>query len=174
MNQKFKNVISSQCLCNDDFGKTWILMFEENCRHEPVSITCRMRKPCYGRVQFVLCLLENKKIDLSRIPVNKGTNTRLGWTKYNISYENRPFTANHVVQNRHAGEEKSHWDKTNKGNYHLELCMPLFVLSHCDFKLSSIAVCTTWMASCKRPIHPRSLDLISLCLLTGAEGGKGL
>ena len=32
-----------------------------NCRHEPVSITCRMRKPCYGRVQFVLCLLQNIK-----------------------------------------------------------------------------------------------------------------
>ena len=47
-----------------------------------------MRKPCYGRVQFVLCLPENKKIDLFRIPVNKGTNAGLGWTKYNISFEN--------------------------------------------------------------------------------------
>ena len=119
-----------------------------NCRHEPVSITCRMRKPCYGRVQFVLCLLENKKIDLFRIPVNKGTNARLGWTKYNISYENRPFTANHVVQNRHAGEQKSHWDKTNKGNYHLELCMPLFVLSHCDFcSLALRFVPPEWLAA---------------------------
>ena len=26
-------------------------------------------------------------IDLSRIPVNKGTNSRLGWTKYNDLYE---------------------------------------------------------------------------------------
>ena len=25
----------------------------------------------------------------------------------------------HVVQNRRAGKEKSHWDKTDKGNYHL-------------------------------------------------------
>ena len=145
-----------------------------NCRHEPVSITCRMRKPCYDRIQFVLCLLENKKIDLFRIPVNRGTNARLGWTKYNISYENRPFTANHVVQNRHAGEQKSHWDKTNKGNYHLELCMPLFVLSHCDFCSLALRFCTTWMAGCKGSIHPRSLDLISLCLLTGGECGKGL
>ena len=39
----------------------------------------------------------------------------------------------HVVQNRQAGEQKSHWDKTNKGNYHLKLCCLLFVLSRCDF-----------------------------------------
>ena len=26
-------------------------------------------------------------IDLSRIPVNKGTNSRLGWTKYSDLYE---------------------------------------------------------------------------------------
>ena len=25
----------------------------------------------------------------------------------------------HVVQNRHTGTQKSPWDKTNKGNYHL-------------------------------------------------------
>ena len=24
----------------------------------------------------------------------------------------------HVVQNHHAGMQKSHWDKTDKGNYH--------------------------------------------------------
>ena len=30
----------------------------------------------------------------------------------------------HVVQNRNAGMQKSHWDKTNKGNYHLKLYMP--------------------------------------------------
>ena len=29
----------------------------------------------------------------------------------------------HVVQNRSVGEQKSHWDKTNKENYHLKLCM---------------------------------------------------
>ena len=48
----------------------------------------------------------------------------------------------HVVQNRRAGEQKSHWDKTNKENYHLKLCMSffLFVLSQRDFLLSSLAV----------------------------------
>ena len=35
----------------------------------------------------------------------------------------------HVVQNRHAREQKSHWDKTNKGNYHLKLCMPFVSVS---------------------------------------------
>ena len=34
----------------------------------------------------------------------------------------------HVVQNRHAGKQKSHWDKINKGNYHLKLCMPFICL----------------------------------------------
>ena len=29
----------------------------------------------------------------------------------------------HVVQNRRAGEQTSYWDKTNKENYHLKLCM---------------------------------------------------
>ena len=49
----------------------------------------------------------------------------------------------HVVQNRPAGEQKSHWDKTNKGNYHLKLCMPLFVLSQCDFCSPVWRFCTT-------------------------------
>ena len=49
-------------------------------------------------------------INLSRIPVNKGTNSRVGWTKYSDLYET---------------------------------------------------------------VHP-SFDLISLCLLTGAEREKGL
>ena len=39
----------------------------------------------------------------------------------------------HVVQNHHAGEQKSHWDKTKKGNYHLKLRMSLACLSQCDF-----------------------------------------
>ena len=33
-----------------------------------------------------------------------------------------------VVQNRRTGEQKSHWDKTNKGNYHL-IIMYAFCLS---------------------------------------------
>ena len=34
----------------------------------------------------------------------------------------------HVVQNRHDEEQKSHWDKTNKENYHLKLCMSFVCL----------------------------------------------
>ena len=34
----------------------------------------------------------------------------------------------HVVQNRRAGEKKSHWDKTNKENYHFKLCMSFIVV----------------------------------------------
>ena len=30
----------------------------------------------------------------------------------------------HMVQNRLAGEQKSQWDKTKKGNYHLKLWIP--------------------------------------------------
>ena len=46
----------------------------------------------------------------------------------------------HVVQSRRAGEQKSHWDKTNKGNYHLKLRVfcwscpsATFVLRHGGF-----------------------------------------
>ena len=35
----------------------------------------------------------------------------------------------HVVQNRHIRTQTSHWDKTNKGNYHLKLCMPFVGLA---------------------------------------------
>ena len=35
----------------------------------------------------------------------------------------------HVVQNRHVGTQMSHWDKTNKENYHLKLCMPFVCLA---------------------------------------------
>ena len=59
----------------------------------------------------------------------------------------------HVVQNRRAGEQKSHWVKTNKENYNLELCIcPLFVLSQCGFCSPAWRFCTTWMASYKGPI----------------------
>ena len=34
-----------------------------------------------------------------------------------------------VVQNRHIGTQTSHWDKTNNGNYHLELCVPFVGLT---------------------------------------------
>ena len=35
----------------------------------------------------------------------------------------------HVVQNQHIGKQKSHWDKKNKGNYHLKLCTPFVGLA---------------------------------------------
>ena len=34
-----------------------------------------------------------------------------------------------VVQNRHIGTQTSHWDKTNNGNYNLELCVPFVGLT---------------------------------------------
>ena len=46
----------------------------------------------------------------------------------------------HVVQNRRAGEQKSHWDKTNKENYHLKLCMSFVCLVPVRLLLSSTAV----------------------------------
>ena len=41
----------------------------------------------------------------------------------------------HVVQNRHAGEQKSHWNKNNKENYHFKLCMPFLSCSSATFAL---------------------------------------
>ena len=58
----------------------------------------------------------------------------------------------HVVQNRRAGEQKSHWDKTNNANYHFKLCMAFLVFFQCDFCSPAWRFCTTWMASCKGPI----------------------
>ena len=46
----------------------------------------------------------------------------------------------HVVQIRLAGEQKSHWDKTNKENYHLQLCMSFIFLVPMRRLLSSVAV----------------------------------
>ena len=104
-----------------------------------------------------------------------------------------PFQlAIHMVQNRHAGEQNSHWDKTDKGNYHLKLCMCLFVLSQCYFCSPAGQFCTTWMASCKKPIlslyliterlnklsglnrpilsdHPRCDDSVVACCLSLVE-----
>ena len=45
-----------------------------------------------------------------------------------------------VVQNRHAEKQKSHWDKTNKGNYHLKLCMPFVGLARVQLLCPSMAV----------------------------------
>ena len=46
----------------------------------------------------------------------------------------------HVVQNRRAGEQKSLWDKTNKENYHLKLCMSFACFVPVRLLLSSVAV----------------------------------
>ena len=46
----------------------------------------------------------------------------------------------HVVQNRRAGEQKSHWDKTNKENYHFKLCMSFVCLVPVRLLLSGVAV----------------------------------
>ena len=66
---------------------------------------------------------------------------------------NRPplQLAIHAVENRHAGEQTSHWEKTIKGNYYLQKCMPFVCLV--PVQLFSAAPvrwhCTTWMYSCK-------------------------
>ena len=46
----------------------------------------------------------------------------------------------HVVQNRRAGWQKSHRDKTNKENYHFKLCMSSACLVTVRLLLSSVAV----------------------------------
>ena len=46
----------------------------------------------------------------------------------------------HVVQNRRAEEETSHWDKTNKENYHLKLFISFVCLVPVRLLLSSVAV----------------------------------
>ena len=55
----------------------------------------------------------------------------------------------HVVQNRRAGEQKSHWDKTNKENYHFKL----FILSQCYFCPPAWRFCATWVPSFQGPIR---------------------
>ena len=52
-----------------------------------------------------------------------------------------PFQlAIHVIQNRRAGEQKLHWDKTNEENYHFKLCMYFVCLVPVRLLLSSVAV----------------------------------
>ena len=46
----------------------------------------------------------------------------------------------HVVQNRRVGGQKSHWDKTNKENYHFKLCMSFVFLVPVRLLFSSVAV----------------------------------
>ena len=46
----------------------------------------------------------------------------------------------HMVQNRRAGEQELHWDKTNKENYHFKLRMSFVCLVPVRLLLSSVAV----------------------------------
>ena len=59
---------------------------------------------------------------------------------------------NFMVQNNLAGEQQSHWDKTNKGNCHLKLFMS-FVLS-CPSAIFALRhggfVPREWLAAKKR------------------------
>ena len=60
----------------------------------------------------------------------------------------------HVVQNRRAGEQKSHWDKTNKENYHLKLCMSLSCPSATfALQLGGSVVPSEWVFSRNLPKH---------------------
>lgn len=76
-----------------------------------------------------------------------------------------------VVENRHAGNQKSHRDKTNKGNYHLELCMPLFVLSHCDFRSPALRfVPPEWLAAKGLFTRGASIWFLYVCSLERKAG----
>ena len=58
----------------------------------------------------------------------------------------------HVVQNRHTGEQETHWEKTNKGNYRFKW-YKLFVNLSCPNTCSPAwRFCTTWITSWKGPI----------------------
>ena len=45
----------------------------------------------------------------------------------------------HVVQNRHAGEQVTHWEKTNKENYHFKWCVLFVCLIPLRLLFSSVA-----------------------------------
>ena len=54
-----------------------------------------------------------------------------------------PFQlAIHMVQKCRAGEQKSHWEKTNKENYHFKYVCLLFVLCEYDFCSPAWQFCT--------------------------------
>ena len=63
------------------------------------------------------------------------TFVRIKQSHYAMRYSTAPLScvigpfqlAIHVVQSRYAGMQNSHWDKTNKGNYHLNYVYLLFI-----------------------------------------------
>ena len=59
----------------------------------------------------------------------------------------------HVVQNRHVGTQKSHWDKTNKRSYHLKFCIPFVGLAPVRLLRPNMAFSYHVNGSCKGPIH---------------------
>ena len=64
----------------------------------------------------------------------------------------------YVVQNLHAGEQKSHWDKTNEWNYHLKLCVPFVCLVPVRLLLTSMVVLcqvNCWLQRTYWPIADR-------------------
>ena len=52
-------------------------------------------------------------------PTRSSYTTKLPPNKSNSQLIGPLQLAIHVVQNRHAGEQKLHWDKTNKGIHNL-------------------------------------------------------
>ena len=74
----------------------------------------------------------------------------------------------HVVQNHRAEEQKSHWDKTNKGNYHLKLCnmsclscpSATFALQRGDFVPREWLAAKSLLSVSEHNIHSFQLDVI--------------
>ena len=86
----------------------------------------------------------------SRSQVQKGEGKGVSWPHLSLYDQCRIGSlqlAIHVVQNRRSGEQKSHWAKTNKENYHLKLCMSFFVLSQCDFCSPAWRFSREWLAA---------------------------
>ena len=57
--------------------------------------------------------------------------------------------SNHVAQNRHTGEQMTHWDILNKENSNL---LAFFNMSQCVICSPVWRFCTTCLVRCKRPI----------------------
>ena len=82
---------------------------------------------------FKLQLLTHRRSQ-AHIAINIGSAFRYKIGSLQVSF--------HVVRNQYIGKQKSHWDKANKGNYHLKLCMPFVALAQCDFCVSVWLFCT--------------------------------
>ena len=67
----------------------------------------------------------------------------------------------HVVQNRRPGEQKSHWDKINKENYHFILCMSFVCLVPVRLLLSSVAVLYHVNGQLQRAYYFQNYELLN-------------